>query len=327
MNNPVLSLLLDVNGAISRKTYCVAVVLLLVLVGLAESATYFDLFSNTFLYANFPSTDVHAHILAEGLAWAFTPVFIPTYFLVFYSAVVVTLKRSRALKLSTPVTVLLVLVNTFFFNIFLKSRPVIDYLYISASDAEMSLIPPVLIIFFLFAFIVIGLSVNLYFMFSRQGEDDDNVIKNQVNGDASKEGAYNQFRYILFIGKLMLINMVIMLIFIVLAFIFRDALNDIVRDRGAVMSFVVFCVFYFGVFFGLYMHATAKRLNDAGYRTYLLVLYFIFIVFLSGLLVYFISLKAPFSLAVLSVSGAFIAVVSAIHVIPFLLKSKYEGLG
>ena len=50
MNNPVLNLLLNLNGTLSRKSYCAAVILLFVIIGIVVSKVSVHLSSTIYGY-------------------------------------------------------------------------------------------------------------------------------------------------------------------------------------------------------------------------------------------------------------------------------------
>ena len=325
MNNPVLNLLLNLNGTLSRKSYCAAVILLFVIIGIVVSKVSVYLSSTVYGYSYSDISGPATFSTFKSLVWIFTPSFIPIYFIGFYSAVAITIKRSRALKLSTTTTFVLAVINSLFFNIFFKIQEIFQYIGTSAAgDAGIiNLISPIYVYVFLSVFFVLGLLMNLYFLFNRQGGDDHRSIKLQLQ-NINKQNSYNQFAYLFYVAKLMLINLAVTLVLAILVFIFRDSLADMLHEKEGAITLGLLGVFYFGIFFGLFMHATAKRLNDAGYKTYLLVLYFIFVVIFCGVFAYIVILQTSFSLILIGLSTLFVNLFSAVQIIPFLLTSKDE---
>ena len=173
MNNSVLNLLLNFNGTLSRKSYCAAVILLFIMIGIAVSKASVYLSSTVYGYSYIGASDPVTYSTFKSLVWIFTPAIIPIYFIGFYSAIVIAIKRSRALQLSTMVTVMLVVINSVFFNIFFKVQEIFQYIGTSvASGAEAHLILPIYVYVFLSVFFVLGLLMNLYFMLNSRGEDD-----------------------------------------------------------------------------------------------------------------------------------------------------------
>lgn len=112
-----------------------------------------------------------------------------------------------------------------------------------------------------------------------------------------------------------------MLTYLFYAF-FEDIIDDLVREKTAIKLISIIMMFYFSTLFGLYMHATAKRLNDAGYKTYLLALYTLSIFIIAALFTYLISLQTQLSLILLGSSGFFVSIIAASQAIPFLLQTK-----
>ena len=128
MNNPVLNLLLNPNGTLSRKSYCAAVILLFVIIGIVVSKVSVHLSSTIYGYTYSDISGPATFSTFRSLVWIFTPSFIPIYFIGFYSAVAITIKRSRALKLSTTTTFVLAVINSLFFNIFFKIQEIFQYI-------------------------------------------------------------------------------------------------------------------------------------------------------------------------------------------------------
>jgi hypothetical protein len=314
MNNPILNLLINVNGALSRKSYLAAVILMLMLLGISWSLAAYDELGMNLVNTGFFDFDQLSYFSLDHLIWFSIPEFIPIRFLVFYSILVITIKRARALMLSKFTTVLLVIINVIFFNALLKISFIFDVIQ------EFG-------IYFVLACLLLGLIVNLYFIINKAGDDDDLVTRQSlILCGKSTPKNYDRFTYIFFIGKLMLYNLIIALVIGFVFLVFSDALNDfmrgVLRNGENISTLALLAVLYTFFFSGLYLYATAKRLNNAGYPTYILIVYIISISIISGIFTYFIVIERSYAQTLLGVSTIFFSLVLKAQILPFLLKEK-----
>jgi len=287
---------------------------MLMLLGLSWSLTAYNQLTMNLVDTGFFDFDPLSYFSLNHLIWFSSPELIPVRFLIFYSILVITIKRARALSLSKFTTVLLVIINVVFFNTLLK----INFIFNDIQEFG---------IYFLLVCLLLGLLVNLYFIINKAGDDDDLVTRQSLipRGKSTSKN-YDRFTYIFFIGRLMLYNLIITLVIGFVFFVFSDTLNDfmigVLRNGENVSTLALLAVLYTFFFSGLYLYATAKRLNNAGYPTSILIVSIISISITSAIFAYFIIIEGSYAQTLLGVSTIFFSLVLKAQIIPFLLKEK-----
>jgi len=327
MKNPIFDLLLNPSGTIDRRAYLAAIILTLVIIGIFQASLSFDILSSHITHLQFGnSEDVFAYHIFDNLVWIFTPTLIPAQFLIFYSVLVATIKRSRALELSKFTTVILAFINFYFFSLLSKIHLIANYTFNTGSEIQQCFISQEVVLYLSLTFLILGLLINCFFIFNSRGKCSNASI-NTALIQSKLNKPYNQFGYLFFTGKLILINILIIstvgLSIYLFPTFFKDIINDLFRNQEiAILSITII---YSAVFFGLYLHATAKRLNDAGYKTYILVSYITFLIFISGIFAYTVNLpdlKVQFLSLFLGASKFFFNIIVSSQIIPFLIMAK-----
>ncbi len=333
MKNPIFDLLLNFNGTINRRAYLAAIVLVLVTIGILQALLSFNILSTHIAHSQlYSSEEIVAHHIFDNLVWVFTPTLVPAHFLIFYSILVATVKRSRALELPKALTITLIVINSCFFSLLSKIHLIINYILNTNNDTQPYLMSQESVFYLSLAILILGLLINCFLIFNNKGKCSSSSINAALmQRKFDKENKFhNQFSYLFFIGRLILINTLIVstlaLSIYLFQDLFKDMIDDIFRNKEIVILSIV--VIYSTIFLGLYLYATTKRLNDAGYKTYILVCYIIFIIFISGLFTYIVnlsSLTTQFLSLFLGISKFIVNIVVSSQIIPFLLSSNHKN--
>ncbi len=305
--------MLDPTGQINKFYYLIGIILLTVLIGLSSSLMM------TFFIVNFAAGELGAEKLAEiavlrNLLSGFLPTLIPLQFLMLWCSITLTKKRVKALEFNKVALFVCILINFMFFNILANGVTVFSYMQGAfAHSYSRYLIEPESVKWFVSTFMVLGLLVNGYFLVAQASQED-----RLANKPLKSTNGFNQYDFSLYIGKLILVNFIIMLTLAVLAYFALKDLAYIIRSDW----FLIAAITYQLIVLGFYLYGVHQRVKDSGFSSLYWIVAVLFVIALFASAVYLIQLNNDYSLYVLALLPFMVSISGLLHLLPFIFKSQ-----
>ena len=315
MTNPILKLFFDFKGSLSKQQYLVVLVLLLVLVSIGNSQTVAYYLSNfTVALIGFEAIAFHSVFM---LFFDDLPSLLPVHFLVLYGALSLTVKRSRTLHLNTLATTILAIINYCFFVTLLNWISIAIYITESIEYYRefTYLVTPESVLYIACLLFTIGLLANIYLIAKTADENDRSILS------TSGLRIFNQFQYAIFIGKILFIHAILMF---ALPLILYFNINDISYLTNSI-GFIISLTAYHLALVGFYIYALEKRIKDAGFPIFYLMLAIVFVFLILAYILYIILLSDKKPALVIAFTPFIFTLIGALQIIPFLLQSKSKN--